>query len=69
MHVTTLVQNTELDYSSEEAQYQLLDFYDKMYRSYLCDEPWFIEWTLNSWYRKFLWWAGSGGCSALPEGL
>ena len=67
--VTTLVQNTELDYSSEEAQYRLLDFYDKLYRSYLCDETWFIEWTLDSWFVKYLWWVGAGRCSALPEGL
>ena len=63
------MQNPDIDYSSEEAQCKLMDFYDKMYRSYLCDEPWFLEWTLDSWFVKYLWWAGAGQCTAFPEGL
>ena len=38
IRVTTVVGNTDLDYSSEESQYKMLDFYDKLDRSYLCDE-------------------------------
>ena len=30
--------NAELDYASEEVQHNLLDFYDKLERCYLCDE-------------------------------
>ena len=69
IRVTTIVENTDFDFSSEEAQYQLLDFYDKMYRSYLCDEVWFTEWTLDSWYVKYLYWVSAGQCSAMPDGL
>ena len=31
------IQNPDLDYASEELQYRLLDFYDKLERCYLCE--------------------------------
>ena len=45
--------NPDLDYSSEESQYRLLELYDKLKRCYLCDERWFVDNTLESWYLTF----------------
>ena len=47
----------------------LLEFYDKLQRSYLCSENWFQKYSLQSWYIDFLKWVGARQCSALPEGL
>ena len=42
--------NNELDYASEEVQHNLLDFYDKLERCYLCNEQWVILKSVNSPY-------------------
>ena len=45
--------NEELDYASEEVQYNLLDFYDKLERCYLCEEQWIIQKSIESPYLQF----------------
>ena len=35
--VDLVVDNPDIDYSSEETQLQLLDYFDKLQRSYLAD--------------------------------
>lgn len=50
---TLFVDNPEIDYTSPETQFQLLEFDDKLLRCYACKEPWFKENTLASWYSKF----------------
>lgn len=61
------VDNSDLDYSSEETQYKLLEFYDKLKRCYLCDERWFVEYSLESWYLTFNSWVFNGNCKILNE--
>jgi hypothetical protein len=36
-----IVENPDVDFSSEETQYTLLEFYDKLQRSYLNSEVWY----------------------------
>ena len=38
---TIYIENGTYDQTSEEAQYTLLEFFDKLERSYLCEESWF----------------------------
>ncbi len=48
----------------------MLDFHDKLKRSYLCEEQWFthaITWTL--WYEEFNEWVRDGKCPVLKGGL
>lgn len=54
IEVFEMVRNPDLDYSSEEIQYHLLDYYDKLHRSFLCDDTWFVKYSLDSWYLKWL---------------
>lgn len=39
--VDIIVENSDIDYSSEETQTKILDFYDKVQRSYLGSQDWF----------------------------
>ena len=60
----------ELDVTSEEVQMQILDFYDKVERCYLCSENWFqkaYQWRL--WLRELHKFVSDGDCMVLPEGL
>ena len=44
--------NTDL--TSEESQYKIIDFYEKLSKCYMCDEQWFRNPFLwNIWYWKF----------------
>ena len=42
--------NEELDYASQEVQYNLLDFYEKLEKCYLCEEQWVIQKSIESPY-------------------
>ena len=53
----------DIDYTSEETQLQLLNFWDKLRRCYLCDETWFNKYRYSSWYLKLNEWFASGSCS------
>jgi len=48
--VETIIDNPDVDYSTEESQYQLLRFYDSLQRCYLCQKQWFYKQSLNAWY-------------------
>ena len=69
--VEYIVNNTELqvDFESEETQYQMLQFFDYLDRCYLCTQSWFTQYTLSSWYLKFNSWVRSGNCSLHSDGL
>ena len=67
--VQLFVYNSEVDYSSSETQYQMLDFYDKIQRNYLCEHDYFINYTLKSWYLDFRQWVTEGNCRFKPDGL
>ena len=46
--------NEEIDYTSEAVQYQIIDFWDKLKRCYLCDESWFSTYNFNlGWYHNY----------------
>ena len=64
-----ILDNNVIDYSLEETQYQLLDFYDKLQRCYLCDQSWAKKNTLVSIYLSFLQWIDANQCTLMPEGL
>jgi len=63
-----IVNNPELDFASEEVQYHLLDYYDKLQRCYLCDQDWIAANTLESNYMSFNLWVGEGDCPLLKKG-
>ena len=65
--VKTVVDNPNIDYSSEATQLQLLDFYDKLQRNYLCEENWFVQYSLSTWYLDFMRWMEEGQCSVAPD--
>ena len=39
---TVYMDNADFDHASARGQYTMLDFFDKLERSYLCDESWFV---------------------------
>ena len=47
----------------------MIDFYDKVYRSYECDRSWFVPYSLRSWYLTFNKWVREGNCFLHDEGL
>ena len=51
-----MIENYEIDFASEEAQYKLLEWYDKIQRCYLCDESWIVENSFDPAYLKFNLW-------------
>ena len=57
--------NEELDFASEDLQYHLLDFYEKLEKSYLCEEQWVIQKSIISPYLQFRDWVGYGQCPLL----
>ena len=57
--------NEELDFASEDLQYHLLDFYEKLEKSYLCEEQWVIQKSLISPYLQFRDWVSYGQCPLL----
>ena len=48
-----VVYNDKLDYSSEDLQLSLIEFYDKLERCYLCEEQWLVLNTIWSPYLQF----------------
>lgn len=67
--VALVVNNPELDFSTEESQLKILDFYDKVQRSYLGKEDWCQPFSMNSWFYDFIMWTKAGQCSHLTQGL
>ena len=67
--VDLVVDNPNIDYSSEETQLQMLDYFDKLQRSYLAEQVWYRKFSMRSWYQDFLMWVRVGQCSSLPDGL
>ena len=58
------------DVSSEEMQYKILDFQERLYKCYLCNENWLqkqLVWDL--WYSDFNDFVREGQCMLLPSGL
>ena len=68
---TVYIENDDppLDYSLPEVQLQLQDFYDKLQRSYLCEEDWWKKDTVRSWYTAFKKWVDRGECFLEREGI
>ena len=61
---------SDIDLSSAESQYKILDFYEKLSQSYLCEEQWFVDQLLwDVWYHKYNRWVRQGKCLFRPEGL
>ena len=59
-----------IDVASEETQLKILEFYEKMDRSYLMEETWMVKqfnWRL--WYKEVNDFVRKGECMFLPEGL
>ena len=67
--VQLYVYNSDVDYASAETQYRMLDFYDKIQRNYLCENEYFIDHTLKSWYLDFRQWVRDGKCQWKPLGM
>ena len=64
-----MIINYDIDFSSEEVQYQLLDWYDKIQRCYLCDQKWLKVKSMAPAYTEFNQWVRGGHCPQLEEGL
>ena len=48
----------------------MIDYYDKVKRSYLCEEQWFVDTIIwRTWYEKFNNWVRDGSCIFQPQGL
>ena len=59
-----------VDVASEETQLKILEFYEKLDRSYLMEETWMVKqfnWRL--WYKEVNDYVRKGKCMFLPEGL
>ena len=68
--VDIMIENPDIDYSTIESQYTMLDFYDKLERAYLGTRDWFVPYSLNLWYMDFLrYFVEPGYCTHLPDGL
>ena len=63
------VDNPDLDSASRATQLELIEFEDRLQRCYGCEEQWFKENTLGSWYRNFNRWVSSGECFAQRSGI
>ena len=61
-YTTIYVDNKDLDYDSEETQRQIIKFHKALYECPGCDEKWYVNGTLQSWYSKFNLWVKDGGC-------
>ena len=47
----------------------MLDFHDKLQRSYLCEEDWWERNTIRNWYTAFSSWIKSGECFLQRDGI
>ena len=57
-------ENENLDWTARETQLHMLEFENRLERCDSCNEQWFKENTLSSWYRRFNRWVESGECYA-----
>ena len=48
-----IIDGTNVDWTSEETQYKLMEFYDKLERCYLCEESWIEQYRVSKWYMDF----------------
>ena len=63
------IEDFETDFTSEEEQYKLLEWGDKLSRCYLCDEQWPKLNMYESNYRNFNMYVAYGQCPLLQEGF
>ena len=60
----------DIDITTEESQYKMVQFHDLLQRCYLCERTWFSEQPFwREWYPDFISWVRKGSCSFHPEGL
>lgn len=60
----------QIDITSVETQLQMLEWFEKLKRNYLCEEQWFNnQYFWRFWYERYNLWVRDGGCSHLGGGL
>ena len=61
------IENEEIDFSSEEVQYAILELDSRLESCFMCQERWFLPNSHDNGYLDFRKWVKKGNCSHLEK--